>query len=53
MAKQIERDLEIDARRAFHDVKQGDVGDRTLAELKEDAKAIYAEYGRTPPKWMQ
>jgi len=38
MAKQIERDLGKDARRAFHDAKHGGIGDRTLAELKADAK---------------
>ena len=53
MAKQIERDLGKDARRAFHDAKEGGVGDRTLAELKADAKALYEEFGKTPPKWMQ
>ena len=53
MAKRIERDLGKDARRAFHDAKEGGVGDRTLAELKADAKAIYQQYGKTPPAWMQ
>jgi RHS repeat-associated protein len=51
MAKQIERDLGKDARRDFHDLKEG--GDRTLKQLKEDAKSIYEAGGRTPPKWMQ
>jgi hypothetical protein len=53
MAKQIERDLGPDARRAFHDLKDGGVGDRTLAELKADAKAVYQKKGKTPPRWMQ
>jgi len=51
MAKQIEKDLGKDARRAFHDAKTG--GDRTLQELKDDAKAMYEGTGITPPSWMQ
>jgi len=53
MARQIERDLGADARTEFHDLKEGGAGDRTLAELKADAKAIYQQKGRVPPKWMQ
>lgn len=53
MAKQIERDLGKDARRVFHDAKEGGVGDRSLAELKAGAKALYDQFGKTPPKWMQ
>jgi RHS repeat-associated protein len=53
MAAQIERDLGADARRDFHDAKGPGRGDRTLGELREDAKRIYREYGRTPPKWMR
>jgi hypothetical protein len=36
-------------------VKQGGVGDRTLEQLKADAKALYEEFGngKTPPRWMQ
>lgn len=51
MAKQIERDLGKNARRDFHDMKSG--GDRTLNELKEDARALYEEAGKTPPSWMR
>ena len=50
MAKQIERDLGKDARREFHDAKQG--GDRTLRQLKEDASQLYREYGKEVPRWM-
>jgi len=53
MANQIERDLGGDARRAFHDLKEAGTGDRTLAELKADAKALYEKFGKMPPKWMQ
>ena len=52
MAKQIERDLGKNARREFHDLKQGG-GDRTLEELKEDAKALYEQYGKKLPNWMK
>ena len=52
MAKQIERDLGKDARREFHDMKGGGQ-DRTLNELKQDARWIYEEAGKTIPKWMQ
>ena len=50
MAKQIERDLGKDARREFHDAKQG--GDRTLRQLKEDASQLYREYAKEVPRWM-
>ena len=53
IAKQIERDLGPDARREFHDAKEGGAGDRTLEELKADARAIYEEHGMIPPKWLQ
>ena len=51
MAKQIERDLGKDARRDFHDMKEGD--DRSLEQIKQDAKALYEMHGKTPPKWIQ
>jgi len=51
MAKQIERDLGKDSRRDFHDMKEG--GDRSLEQLKQDAKILYEMKGKTPPKWMQ
>jgi hypothetical protein len=41
------------ARREFHDEKMGGGGDRTLGELKADAKAIYQQYGKIAPRWMQ
>ena len=55
MASQIERDLGPDARRGFHDAKLNGAGDRTLAELKADAKAIYEAYGKSGkmPNWMR
>ncbi len=51
MAKQIEKDLGKDARREFHDAKQGE--DRSLQELKEDASQLYKVYGKEIPKWMR
>jgi hypothetical protein len=50
IAKQIERDLGKDARREFHDMK--DIVDRTAQQLKEDAKALYDQYGKQCPRWM-
>jgi uncharacterized protein RhaS with RHS repeats len=51
MAERIERDLGKEARREFHDMK--DMGDRTLQQLKDDAKSLYDEYGKQCPSWMQ
>ena len=53
IAKQIERDLGKNARRAFHDAKEGGVGDRTLEELKADAQALYNEAGKDIPSWLR
>ena len=50
MAKKIGQDLGKDARREFHDAKR--LTDRTLQELKEDAKALYDAAGKTCPRWM-
>ena len=44
MARQIERDLGKDARRQFHDMKEA--GDRTLEQLKMDAKYLYDLAGK-------
>ena len=51
MAKQIERDLGKDARREFHDADH--LTDRTLNQLKQDAKDVYDAHGATCPAWMQ
>jgi RHS repeat-associated protein len=53
VAKQIERDLGKDARREFHDEKLKGAGDRTMQQLKEDARAIYEDHGKTPPSWLK
>jgi uncharacterized protein RhaS with RHS repeats len=50
MANRIGKDLGKEARREFHDAQR--LRDRTGQELKQDAKAIYDEYGKTCPKWM-
>ena len=52
MADQIEKDLGKEARRDFHDAKQGP--DRTPQQLKEDAANIYRDYGKEDklPSWM-
>ena len=51
VGKQIERDINKSARRKFHDMKEG--GDRTLQQLKDDAKSLYDEAGKTMPKWLE
>ena len=51
IAKQIERDLGKDARRKFHDAKEGG-DDRTLEQLKQDARDLYHEAGKDPPRWL-
>ena len=55
MAQQIEKDLGKEARRDFHDMKDGAGGDRTIEELKNDAQFIYDIYGngKSPPNWMK
>jgi len=53
MAKQIKRDLGPEYRRLFHDLEK--IADRTIAELKEDARYVYEKAGQLSklPKWMQ
>lgn len=53
MAERIEKDLGKNARRAFHDLKDG--CDRTMQELKQDAADIYEQYGngKEHPQWMR
>lgn len=53
MAKQIERDLGKEARRLFHDLEN--VADRSLEELKEDARYIYQQADKLwkLPTWMK
>ena len=53
IAKQIERDLGKDARREFHDMKESGAGDRTLEQLKEDARDIYNEANKPIPGWLK
>jgi hypothetical protein len=52
MANQIEKDLGKVARREFHDMK-GKGKDRSFRELKQDAKWLYEEAGKTPPDLMR
>jgi hypothetical protein len=52
IAKQIERDLGPDARREFHDMKEPGTGDRTAAELKQDAQDLYSQAGKSIPRWI-
>jgi RHS repeat-associated protein len=52
IAKQIERDLGKDARRDFHDIK-GDDPDRTIDQLKQDARDIYNDAGKSVPRWLR
>ena len=51
MAKQIERDIDKKARRAFHDADH--LTDRTIDELKADAAALYEAAGKAIPNWMK
>ena len=51
IAKQIEHDIGKDARRAFHDMKE--FGDRTLQELKNDARYLYEQAGKNIPSWLK
>ena len=51
IAKQVERDLGKDARRKFHDMKEG--GDRTTEELKADARDLYGAAGKAVPRWLR
>jgi hypothetical protein len=51
IASQIEKDLGVDARNEFHDMKAG--GDRTKNELKEQARILYEEAGKPIPPWRR
>jgi hypothetical protein len=53
IAKRIERELGKDARRAFHDAKEGGMGDRTMQELLDDARSIFKDFGKEIPRWLQ
>ncbi|GBC59971.1 hypothetical protein DENIS_0913 [Desulfonema ishimotonii] len=53
MAKNIEKDLGKEARRRFHDIKNTVGRDRTLSELKADARIVYQEAGKKPPTWSR
>lgn len=49
--KVFKRDLDKEARRMFHDMKEA--GDRTLQQLKDDAKYLYEEAGKRLPDWLR
>jgi RHS repeat-associated protein len=53
IGKQIERDLGRGARREFHDMKGQGMGDRTMVQLKADARQLYGEAGKSVPKWLR
>lgn len=53
IAKRIEKDLGKDARRDFHDMKESGSGDRTMDQLKEDARSLYEQAGRNFPDWLK
>ncbi|WP_138922518.1 hemagglutinin repeat-containing protein [Hylemonella gracilis] len=53
IAKRIERDLGKDARRDFHDAKESGSGDRTLTQLKQDARDLYTQAGKDIPGWLK
>jgi hypothetical protein len=33
--------------------KMKGAGDRTMQQLKEDARAVYEDHGKTPPSWLK
>jgi hypothetical protein len=51
--RRVERDLGKDARRELHDAKQSGSGDRTLGELKQDARDLYIQAGKEIPSWLK
>jgi RHS repeat-associated protein len=53
IGRQVERDLGKDARRALHDAKESGAGDRTMDQLKQDARDLYSEAGMEIPKWLE
>ena len=53
IAKRIERDIGKDARRDFHDAKDSGAGDRTLGQLKQDARDVYTQAGKDVPTWLK
>jgi RHS repeat-associated protein len=53
IAKRIERDLGKDARRQFHDAKSSGEGDRTMDQLKQDARDAYTDAGKDIPDWLK
>jgi RHS repeat-associated protein len=53
MAKKIGSDLGPAARRIFHDLKESGAGNRTMDQLRADAREVYELFGSVPPKWMQ
>jgi RHS repeat-associated protein len=51
--KQINKDISEKAGREFHDMKEAGGPNRTKAQLKEDARAVYENWNKTPPRWLQ
>jgi len=51
--RRVERDLGKDARRELHDAKQSGSGDRTLGQLKQDARDLYNQAGKDLPNWLK
>lgn len=53
VARRIERDLGVDARNQFHDMKEPGAPDRTFAELKSHARELYEAAGWEVPGWLK
>jgi len=49
----IEKDLGKRSRREFHDMKVRGAGDRSLEELKQDARDLYQGANKPIPEWLQ
>ena len=53
MARQIEKDISKDARKEFHDLKDNGGPDRTMEQLKQDARDVYRWFNKEPPSWIK
>lgn len=52
VARRVEKDLGKSARRELHELKEKGANDRSLKQLREDAKSLYIERNKEVPKWL-